>query len=1175
MSCIFWNCQGLGAPLTIHTLGDILRDHRPLLVFLSETRATHQLIDKVKNKWNLNGVSVDKIGNSGGLALMWQKDIDVRLISYSNNHIDAEVYERNHNSKWRVTGFYGYPEYDRKYLSWELIRNLRDHRTMPWLLGGDFNEILSNSEKTGGNARLPASIRAFRNTLEDCSLSDLGFEGSPFTWSNNRHAPDTVRCRLDRCCANNGWISLFPRASVYHLNYSGSDHLPIKAILRDSKNVQTLRKKRPFRFEATWFRRDDCEDIINQYWANNQCIDPIEDLLWKNNECRIALINWSKNTLRQPQVHIKSLHKKIRELQEADQTEARKEEISKLRAALEKAYEDNDMYWRQRSKIQWIREGDRNTRFFHSKATIRNRTNRMSKLKDNEGCWKDKEADIEHIITEHFEQIFKSTNPREDEIDEVLENIETRVTGSASQLLSMPFTSDEFGSVLPSRGLRQGDPLSPYLFICCAEALIAMVSKAVERGDFKGVHVAPTAPVVSNLCFADDTLIFGEATESYAANLKEILATYARVSGQEINFEKSTMMFSPSTSQEIKNSIHQLLGFQVVEQHDKYLGMPATMGKTKKEIFSFLRDRVWSKINGWGEKQLSKAGKEVLIKAVLQAIPSYIMSCFLLPNGLLLEIESVIRRFWWGSGANRGLAWTSWKELCRSKDQGGLGFRDMRTFNIALLVKQAWRVLTNPDLLLSKIISAKYFPHGYLLSADLGSRPSATWRSIWTVIPYLKMGIRRRIGNGADTSIWSDPWLRDGGKLVVFTRRPIHSGFPNRVSDIIEPESGEWDLKILHEVFWPVDVERILAVPVGSVMAKDRWIWHFSKHGNFTVRSCYHHILSCAMTMVSRRRNESGSYSGVQQQNWKYIWQLPIPPKIRMFLWRLKSNIIPTNAELFRRKISSSPLCSTCHIEKETPLHVILKCRGMEKVWRSHPFDTLESHNYSSIWNWTRKLKQSLDEENFNIAMVVAWKAWDNRNRAMKDEEVIKSCDLVSWCRHFLAAYKSAQICPNSRMRDIHPSVWKPPPSNVVKLNFDAAFPNGESFFSVGMVARDSYGSCLGWKVTRIQGNLQPVEGEALAALKTISMAKSMGLTNIILEGDCLQVINALNSREWEFSSFGAFVEECLNIGESFDSCSFNFVKRQGNLLAHCIAQISCTVSMESIDLPLHLANIA
>ncbi|XP_012851547.1 PREDICTED: uncharacterized protein LOC105971242 [Erythranthe guttata] len=647
MNCVFWNCQGLGAPLTIHVLGDILRVHRPRIVFLSETRATLLRIERLKKQWNLNGVGVEKVGQSGGLVLFWQKDLAVDLISYSNNHIDAEVFDENQNSKWRVTGFYGFPEQGRR--------------------------------------KLLGSVA------------------------------------LDRVCASSEWISKFPHARVHHLNYSGSDHVPIKLVLRVPTRARISGKKRPFRFEATWLRRENCEQIIENQWRKSVDAGSMESVIYKNSECRLALILWSKLTVQQPRKKIKSLHKRLQSLLLAEQTVARREEIRGVRAELEQAYGDDDMYWRQRNRVQWIQEGDRNTRFFHSKATIRRRTNRVDRLKDTEGIWKEKDEDTENIISNYFEHIFKSTNPREDEIDEVLASVETRISREASQLLSKPFTSNEFGGVVPSRGLRQGDPLSPYLFICCAEALIAMIANATVRGEFQGVRVAQTTPMVSSLCFADDTLIFGHATEEYAVALKEILVKYARVSGQEINHQKSTMTFN----------------------------------------------------QGWGEKQLSKAGKEVLIKAVLQAIPTYVMSCFLLPEGLIQEIEMTIRRFWWGNGENKGMVWLSWGEMCKAKELGGLGFRDLKAFNFALLVKQAWRIFTNPDLLLSKIIYARYFPNGYLFNANVGFRPSATWRSIWKVIPFLKMGLRRRIGNGLDTSIWGDPWLREGGGFKIFTKREV------------------------------------------------------------------------------------------------------------------------------------------------------------------------------------------------------------------------------------------------------------------------------------------------------------------------------------------------------------------------------------------------------------------
>ncbi|KAL9151827.1 hypothetical protein ABFS82_11G077500 [Erythranthe guttata] len=848
MNCLFWNCQGLGVPLTIHTLGDILRRKNPNLVFLAETKAAPGLVEKLKRKWNLNGIGVDRVGRAGGLALLWQKNSEVSLISFSNHHIDAEIILPGSNTKGRVTGFYGYSERHLRHLSWELLTSLRDNRSVPWIVGGDFNEILNNTEKEGGISRLPGHIEAFRDALEFCELTDIGFEGFPYTWSNNREAPDTVRSRIDRVCANNAWLHLFPQSRVQHLELPGSDHVPILFEGCCPSHSFNRRTRRPFRFEAMWIRRDDCEEVIRQQWESISNSNPVEDLLLKNEGCQIALQSWSKSTLSQPQRRIEKIQKKMHALRCGLQTENSKLELQNLKKELEEVYEEQDLYWRQRSKIQWIREGDRNTKFFHAKATMRNKSNRVNRIRDNSGDWVATDSGIEDVISRYFGHIFSSTNPRDEEIDEVLGHIERRVSDEAYQQLSEPFTEEEFGAVKPTRGIRQGDPISPYLFICCAEILISMIHQACNRGELHGVKITPSAPVVSNLCFADDTFVFSHATEDDAISLKKILEKYARLSGQEINFEKSTMTFSPNTSSTKRDSISRILNFEVVERHEKYLGMPATMGKTRKQLFSYIRDRVWAKLRGWGEKLLSQAGKEILIKAVIQAIPTYVMSCLLLPKGLLLDIERAAQRYWWSSGNQRKMSWVSWKKLCETKTVGGMGFRDMWCFNVALLAKQAWRILTRPDLLLTRIIKARYFPNGDLFSADLGSRPSATWRSICYVREYLYGGLRKRIGNGHQTSIWSEPWLANPGQCRIITKRPTHSSFPDRVSDIIDPIHHTWNENLINTFFWPVDRSRILEVPIGHMEVEDRWIWRFSKHGNYTVRSCYHNALTMEIT---------------------------------------------------------------------------------------------------------------------------------------------------------------------------------------------------------------------------------------------------------------------------------------------------------------------------------------
>ena len=123
---------------------------------------------------------------------------------------------------------------------------------------------------------------------------------------------------------------------------------------------------------------------------------------------------------------------------------------------------------------------------------------------------------------------------------------------------------------------------------------------------------------------------------------------YENASGQKINTEKSSIFFSPNTTQNTKDAIFSILGPMNDSRHTKYLGLPSFIGRSKKQVFSTLKERVGQKLAGWKGKLLSMGGKEILIKGVAQAIPSHTMSCFQLPQGLCEELEGMMRRFWWG-----------------------------------------------------------------------------------------------------------------------------------------------------------------------------------------------------------------------------------------------------------------------------------------------------------------------------------------------------------------------------------------------------------------------------------------------------------------------------------------------------------------------------------------------
>lgn len=166
-----------------------------------------------------------------------------------------------------------------------------------------------------------------------------------------------------------------------------------------------------------------------------------------------------------------------------------------------------------------------------------------------------------------------------------------------------------------------------------------------------------------------------------------------------------------NTKEELRASILQETGLNPIQRYESYLDLPALIGRSRISSFNYIKSRIWSRMNGWKEKFLSHAGKEILIKAVLQAIPTYTMSVFKLPITLCREINMLFCKFWWGHMENRDqMAWMSWKGLGRSKNSGGLGYRDLESFNFALLAKQGWRLIQNPNTLAARVLKEKYFP---------------------------------------------------------------------------------------------------------------------------------------------------------------------------------------------------------------------------------------------------------------------------------------------------------------------------------------------------------------------------------------------------------------------------------------------------------------------------------
>ncbi|XP_027102977.1 uncharacterized protein [Coffea arabica] len=928
MRAVMWNCRGAGSPLTVPYLKKSIKLHSPSLVFLSETKKKKSYLNNVKQWIKFDHLFVvDPVGLVGGLAVFWKKELQVKKVLFSSFTIELLIEDREVGGEWWCVCVYASADVRIRKEQWKVIARRSCLWGEAWAIMGDLNDITSNNEKWGGRHRAEVSFQEFNSFINSNELQDIGFEGVPWTWCNNWGSEGEVKERIDRVLGSQGGIKRFEKAKCTHVETKAFDHC---LLVLDTKLVE-----RRFTFDRRWLGHRDIGEVIDKAWGEQQGGSRMFKVQRKIKQVRLNLLSWSKQCFCNSKKLIEQVKKEIKEAKELKSDGYRIKNPEGFAEILEGVpqtitEEMNRELTRNVSKQEISKaifsmhphkspgpDGYLLKSVNETLISLIPKTNTASSILDFRpiSLCNVLYKIISKVLTNRFKLVLSACIshsqsafvPGRDgfmaiklDMSKTNDRVEWKFLAKmmmkmgfcpkwiqwvlecvSSVTYSINFNGEKRGYIKPTRGLRQGDPLSPYLLLICAEGFSSLLNQAKVHGRLTGLKIAQGAPSPSHLFFANDSLIFCKTNVDEASQKMRILEVYKQASGQLVNVEKSSLFFSRNIgSSRLKEGVMRKLQGMRLAQHSKYLGLPLPIGRSKRQAVEFIRNKAMERLHEWKEQLLSQARKEVLLKSVIMALPTYIMSCCLLPKDLCKKICSEMAKFWWGQkGDEQKIHWLSWGKLSEVKAERGLGFRDLHEYNLALSAKQLWRILTRPNLLMSKVIKARYFKGVSLWKMESNGTDSWCWKSLLRAMGILEAGLRKRVGDGQSISIWDDRWLPNSEDGRVKTQRREEVGV-FRVSDLIQ--EGKWNKELIVQVFEEQEGKEILRIPLSVFERKDTVYWSKSSTGKFR-------------------------------------------------------GVLPVNVAIKERCSKGDPVCKCCGESPETIEHLLFFCDNAKAVWKTVP----------------------------------------------------------------------------------------------------------------------------------------------------------------------------------------------------------------------------------------------
>ncbi|XP_052627637.1 uncharacterized protein LOC128134199 [Lactuca sativa] len=313
------------------------------------------------------------------------------------------------------------------------------------------------------------------------------------------------------------------------------------------------------------------------------------------------------------------------------------------------------------------------------------------------------------------------------------------------------------------------------------EVFNIIMGKLIEDSlNFK-FHSKCLALNISHLCFADDLLVFSYGNGNSVRIIRDALDEFKKVSGLKVSMEKSQIYFS-CVKPNMRRIILGILPFDVGRFPFKYLGVPMCVTKLFDRDYKNLIEKIKMRIFNWKCKTLSFAGRLQLINSVLTSIHVYWASIFKIPIATINEIEKMCRSFLWANGEIvKGKAKVKWQDICKPKEYGGLGIKNLRRWNDALLAKHVWNVINNKNSLWVQKKSKSW-----------------TWKRFLEIRKTVRPHVVSCVGNGRNTALWHDWWHPIGILCTIIPRRDwVSNGLSDSslVCDVLDFDTYSWPVE--------------------------------------------------------------------------------------------------------------------------------------------------------------------------------------------------------------------------------------------------------------------------------------------------------------------------------------------------------------------------------------------